>query len=110
MSLVERLSAPPEAAKNAHPQAGRDDFYIAVLAQKHACPVLSRDRFRDLSAMKAAGLEAFHVWNFSPFGAAAARDFVRPSAGFNTLRRPVRVDYDAVPELPEVFGCPGVAQ
>ncbi len=103
ISLVERLSDPPSSAKNAHPQVGRDDFYIAVLADRYKCAALSRDHFRDLSAMKAEGLEAFHVWTFSPFGSAPARDFVRPSVGFRKLRRPPRVDFGDVPGLPGAF-------
>lgn len=102
VAIAERLSAPPRSAKKGHAEVGRDDFYAAVLAARHGWPVLSRDRFRDLAAMKDSGLEAFHVWIFSPY-APPSRDFVDPASGFRRLRRPERVDFGDVPGLEAAF-------
>jgi len=79
-----------------HAALGRDDFYLIMLAWKYSCPVLSRDRFRDLADMK-ADLNPFHVYSYSPVKLLPERDFVNPAAAeFRKLRRPASVDYPAV--------------
>lgn len=80
-----------------HAALGRDDFYLAVLAKRYRCPVLSRDRFRDLDEMKAGGLDRFAVRIFVPGRAAVGRDYVNPAAPeLASLRRPATVDFDDV--------------
>lgn len=84
-----------------HAALGRDDFYMIYLAHKLRCPVLSRDRFRDLSDMKAGHLDRFNVFEYSPLRVYPKRDYVNPSAPeFRQMKRPVTVDYaDALPIL-----------
>lgn len=98
--VVERL--PGETAESrgkkekSHAALGRDDFYLIMLAWKYNCPVLSRDRFRDLADMK-TDLAPFHVYSYSPVKALPERDFVNPAAAeFRRMRRPAAVDYSEV--------------
>jgi hypothetical protein len=100
--LVERLpgdGAEGRGGRGGRPHAalGRDDFYLILLAWKLGCPVLSRDRFRDLKEMKAGHLARFHVRSYSPVKRLPTRDFVNPAAAeFRRLRRPPTVDYTEV--------------
>jgi hypothetical protein len=95
--VVERL--PDEgtsAPRRSHAGLGRDDFYLITLAQKFGCPVLTRDRFRDLAEMKSE-LRPFHVYCYSPHRDWPSRDFVNPAAAeYRRLQRPAAVDYDDV--------------
>lgn len=98
--VVERLPDDAPRGRSApHAALGRDDFYITLLAWKLRAPVLSRDRFRDLADMKRGQLDKFHVYSFSPFRVAPARDYVNPAAAeFARMRPPTTVDYSEVLE------------
>jgi hypothetical protein len=103
VNVVERLPGEedePDTRRHrkgkSHAALGRDDFYLIMLAWKYNCPVLSRDRFRDLADMK-ADLDPFHVYSYSPVKLLPERDFVNPAAAeFRKMRRPASVDYPAV--------------
>ena len=100
--LVERyehLAKPQKTEK--HATLGRDDFYLMMVASRLNCPVLSRDRFRDLADMKGGHLDKFHVYSYTPFTPWPERNYVNPAAAdFARLRRPVTVDYsEALPLL-----------
>lgn len=102
VNVVERLPREedePDTRRHrkgkSHAALGRDDFYLIMLAWKYNCPVLSRDRFRDLADMK-ADLDPFHVYSYSPVKLLPERDFVNPAAAeFRKMRRPASVDYPA---------------
>jgi hypothetical protein len=103
VNVVERLPGEedePDTLRRqkgkSHASLGRDDFYLIMLAWKYNCPVLSRDRFRDLAGMK-ADLDPFHVYLFSPVKLMPERDFVNPAAAeFRKMGRPASVDYPEV--------------
>ena len=95
--VVEKGDAPLKPGP--HSAQGRDDFYLAMLAKKYKCAVMSFDRFRDLATMKRGELAPFRVYSFSPVGR-QERDFVTPSAPeLGRLPRPARVEPDEVFEL-----------
>jgi hypothetical protein len=82
--------APAEAR---HSAAGRDDFYMCLLARQLRCAVATEDRLRDFAEFR-AGVKPFIVVSFAPWRALPARDFVRPDArAFAGLRRPRRVGF-----------------
>jgi len=90
--VVENLPGQKKASAD-HSALGRDDFYIALLAKRYRCPVISRDHYRDLAQMKKGALSTFHVYSYSPTKKTADRDFVNPSAAeFGRLRRPKTVE------------------
>ena len=100
INVVERLPGPASGVAS-HAALGRDDFYLIMLAWRLNCPVLSRDRFRDLVEMKTGHLDKFQVYAFSPFKNFPERDFVNPAAAeFARMRRPTTVDFtDVFPHL-----------
>jgi hypothetical protein len=79
-------------ARPTHAAAGRDDFYMGVLAERWQCAVLTNDHFRDFDAVKAEAAP-FHVHEFAFWRELPARDYVRPSAHAR-LRRPVTIRLD----------------
>lgn len=101
VNVVERLPDSDAKKSQNHAALGRDDFYLIMLAWKLNCPVLSRDRFRDLRDMKTGHLDKFHVYSYSPFKNFPDRDFVNPAAAeFARMRRPLTIDYpDVFPDL-----------
>jgi hypothetical protein len=95
--VVEKGDEPLKRGR--HSTQGRDDFYLALLAKKYRCPVMSFDRFRDLDSMKHGDLPSFRVYSYSPSGR-GTRDYVTPSAPeLRRLPRPARVEPDEVFEL-----------
>lgn len=100
VDLVEHLPDPPAPRPGGHAALGRDDFYALLRAWRLGAGVLSRDRFRDLDAMRGGQLPPFHVYRFTPWGVAPGRDFVTASAAeFRRLRRPPR--YEPAALLPD---------
>lgn len=98
---VEQYPEPPQpqgprAAEYEHAARARDDLYMAILAHKHRCAVLTEDRFRDFSAFRA------HVAPFRVFGHTYWRDmpeeeFIRPAAyAYSRLPKPRALRYAAV--------------
>lgn len=91
INLVEKSPVAKEGPTGSHAALGRDDFYLVMLARKYRCPVLTRDRFRDLSEMK-TDLPPFYVRAWDATGR-ETRDFVTPTAPeLRRLPRPTRVD------------------
>ena len=96
INIVERLPGDAKSSKS-HAAFGRDDFYLIMLAWKLNCPVLSRDRFRDLCDMKTGHLDKFHVYAYSPVKDLPDRDYVNPAAAeFSLMRRPALIDYSDI--------------
>lgn len=98
---VERYEDPPAGASEdprAHSARGRDDLYMAVLARKWKCPVLTEDRFRDFDEFR-RNVEPFRVYEFAYWRALPEADYVRPEA-LRGLKPPRAVRY------PEHFGDP----
>jgi len=97
--LVERYD--PAAAprghaekKGLHSEQGRDDFLMGLLAWRHRCPVLSRDRFRDFDALKHS-VGPFLAIEYTPhreLAVPAKKQQYNPAAAeFSGVRRPRRV-------------------
>ena len=77
----------------AHSAAGRDDFYMCLLASQLRCAVATEDRLRDFADFRAT-VEPFTVISFAHWRALPARDYVRPDArAFAGLRKPRRVGF-----------------
>ena len=88
--IAERYSDPPVGNKPSkeHSSRGRDDFYIAILAARYRCAVLTADTFRDFERFRAT-LSPFHVIEFSHWRDLPAREFIRPeSLQYSRLRKP----------------------
>jgi hypothetical protein len=90
---VEQYEDPPASSAEVaaavaaaeHASRGRDDYYMAVLASRWKCPVLTADRLRDFAAFRTS-IPPFQVYEFSFARALPERDFVRPGAA--PVRRP----------------------
>jgi hypothetical protein len=75
---AERIAA-QVAGRPAHAAKGRDDFYLALLAWRLRCPVLTADRLRDFEEFRTE-LPPFHVREYAYWRDKPERDYVRPAA------------------------------
>lgn len=82
--LVEKYAAAP-AAPAAHSAKGRDDYYMAVLADRYRCPVMTEDRLKDFDEFR-DNVAPFHVTEYAYWRAQPAREYVTPAS--QKLRRP----------------------
>lgn len=88
--VVERYVVEPSTRikSDEHGARGRDDFYLAVLAHKWRCPVLTEDRFRDFATFKAQ-LAPFHVLEYTFWSDLPVKDYVRTDTGaFRHIKKP----------------------
>jgi hypothetical protein len=88
--VAERYQDPPSGSppSDAHSAQGRDDFYTAILAHQHRCPVVTGDALKDFTEFRAT-IQPFQVYEFAFWRAIPERTFIRPSAAkWATLRRP----------------------
>jgi hypothetical protein len=93
--LAERYSDPPKGVAESpeHSAQGRDDFFIALLAHRWRCAVLTEDRLRDFDRFRAT-VQPFHVYEFAFWRALPHREFVRPeSPAYARLKKPRMVRY-----------------
>lgn len=93
--VVERYApeGDPEPTARPHEAAGRDDFFMGILAHEYRSPVLSRDRFRDYDRLR-EHVDPFHVYEYTPHEERPRRHFVNPAGGaYANVLRPRRVDY-----------------
>lgn len=97
VASVERYADPPvlhtdSVASDSHAAKGRDDFYMAVLAARWQCPVLTEDRLRDFAEFRK--IEPFHVVEFSYWSDKPESDYIIPSsASYSGLRKPRTIRY-----------------
>jgi hypothetical protein len=104
---VERYEDPPAGTSDdpkAHSARGRDDLYMAVLARKWKCPVLTEDRFRDFDEFR-RNVEPFRVYEFAYWRALPEQDFVRPEA-LRGLKPPRTLRYTEHFESPIAIKSP----
>lgn len=92
VSLVEHYEKPPDTeirtSAKEHASKARDDFYMAVLAARWRCPVLTEDRFRDFASWR-RHVTPFHVHTYSWFTDAPETDYMKPeSDAYQRLRKP----------------------
>jgi hypothetical protein len=93
--VVERYADPPKgvAVSTDHSSRGRDDFFIAMLAHRWRCAVLTEDRMRDFEHFRAT-IQPFHVYEFA--FCYVHREFVRPeSTAYARIKKPRMVRYDS---------------
>jgi hypothetical protein len=93
--LAERYSDPPKGVAESpeHSAQGRDDFFIALLAHRWRCAVLTEDRLRDFDRFRAT-VQPFHVYEFAFWRALPHHEFVRPeSPAYVRLKKPRMVRY-----------------
>lgn len=89
--IAEQYKDPPISAntqRKKHSAAGRDDFYMCLLAQREKAVLLTGDRLKDFNEFRSE-LPPFHVLEFSYVRHLPTRDFIRPeSVAYAKLRRP----------------------
>jgi hypothetical protein len=91
-------TAPTNSA--GHTAKGRDDMYMAVLADRYKCAVLSEDRLRDFNEFRHA-IQPFRALEFAGWRGADAppvKEYIRPSA-YTKLPRPRMSRYAMYPGL-----------
>ena len=92
--VAEQYRDPPTSnnrLSRGHSAAGRDDFYMCLLAQRERAVVVTNDRLKDFKDFRRE-LPPFHVLEFSYVRRLPTRDFIRPeSLAYAGLRRPVLV-------------------
>jgi hypothetical protein len=88
--IAERYPDPPAGNKptEEHSGRGRDDFYMAILAFRLRCAILTADRLRDFARFRAT-LPPFHVMEFTYWRPLPQRDFIKPeSVAYARMRKP----------------------
>jgi hypothetical protein len=93
--VAERYPDPPKgvAPSAEHSARGRDDFFVAMLAHRWRCAVLTEDRLRDFDRFRAT-IQPFHVYEFAFWRATPHREFVRPeSSAYARMKKPRMVRY-----------------
>lgn len=65
--------------ESSHSTKARDDFYMALLARKYKCAVITADRFDDFKLFRDK-VEPFHVFEFAYWRSLPEREYVRPSS------------------------------
>lgn len=98
--VVERYEEPPNSSTKAatHSSRGRDDLYMAILARRWKCSVLTEDRFRDFDKFREE-VEPFHVYEFAFWRTLPEREYVRPDALLG-LKRPPSIRYESLVRRP----------
>lgn len=94
--VAERYADPPTptiADSTEHSARGRDDFFIALLAYRWRCAVLTEDRLRDFDEFRGT-ITPFHVYEFAFWRTVPHREFINPSASaFMRIRKPRMVRF-----------------
>ena len=93
VSVASRYREPPAGTKPSaeHSSLGRDDFYMALLASRNRCAVLTADKLRDFARFRAT-IPPFYVIEYAFWRDAPEYEFVRPeSTAYARLRRPKTV-------------------
>lgn len=93
--VVERYSDPPAgtAPTPEHSSRGRDDMFVAMLAYRWKCAVLTEDRLRDFDRFRAT-VPPFHVYEYAFWRELPYREFVRPdAAAYARIKKPKRVGF-----------------
>jgi len=88
--IAEQYKDPPSGNKPSkkHSAAGRDDFYMCLLAQRERAVVITEDRLKDFNEFRKE-LPPFHVLEFSYVRRLPTKDFIRPeSLAYAKMRRP----------------------
>lgn len=81
------------APSKAHSARGRDDFYLALLAERWGCAVATEDRLKDFEQFRKT-LQPFLVSEWAYWREGVHRDSVRPeSRAYSRLRRPRAVRF-----------------
>ena len=92
---AEKYVDPPAGVKNSseHSARGRDDFFVALLAYRWRCAVLTEDRLRDFDRFRAT-IPPFHVYEFAFWRDLPVREFVRPdSPVYMRMKKPKMVRF-----------------
>lgn len=91
--VAERYEVPPRPAPNqlgrppAHGNLGRDDYYMAMLAERWRCSVITNDKLRDFASLR-HDVPPFHVVEYAYWRKRPEREYVRPGAERRPLRMP----------------------
>jgi len=88
--VAEKYADPPRgnARSSAHSASGRDDFLLAVLADRWQCLALTEDRLQDFHEFRRT-LQPFYAYEFAFWRTLPAKEYFRPeSQAFSHLRKP----------------------
>lgn len=88
--VAEQYVDPPTGVdiSGAHSANGRDDFLMAILANKWRCAIMTDDRLRDFVDFRST-IQPFHVVEYNYWQHTAKKEYIRPeAAGYIRLRRP----------------------
>jgi hypothetical protein len=105
IAVVEQYEDPPfstpgERKRFSHASRGRDDLFMAIMAKKYKCNVLTEDRFRDFEQFRQE-VPPFRVHVYSYYRDLPEKDYVNPqSPAYRGLKKPHTVRYAEVfPDL-----------
>ncbi len=73
-----------------HAAAARDDFFMALLARRWRCTVMTEDRFRDFDKFR-GHVQPFHVYEFAFYRDLPGREYVKPLA--EKVPKPLRTSF-----------------
>lgn len=94
--MVERYQEPVKgvALSTKHSSLGRDDMFIAILAQRWKCEVLTEDRLRDFNEFRTT-IQPFHVYEFAFWRQLHYLEFIRPeSSSYILLKKPRTIKFN----------------
>ena len=93
INIAEKYVKPPSGVpkSNEHSSAGRDDFYMSILAFKYRCAILTADSLKDFSRFRAT-IQPFYVFEYSYWSDFPKQEFIRPeSSSYIKLKKPRRI-------------------
>jgi hypothetical protein len=93
ISIAEKYINPPSGVPVSyeHSSAGRDDFYMSLLAYKYRCQVLTGDSLKDFNRFRAT-LQPFYVYEYSYWSDFPKKEYIRPeSTAYTKLKKPYRI-------------------
>jgi hypothetical protein len=88
--IAEQYINPPSGVKisSSHSAGGRDDFFMAILASKWRCSILTDDKLKDFADFRST-IQPFYVVEYNYWQHTAKKEYIRPeSVGYIRLQRP----------------------
>jgi hypothetical protein len=99
--VVERYTDDARVRKRQpHAARARDDLFMALLARRWNCPVLTEDKFKDFGEFRSE-VPPFHTYEYTYFGTHPSRDYIRPAnSAYSKLKKPYSIRYASVNIVP----------
>lgn len=94
-----KARAPPHSTKArapSHSTKARDDMYMAILAKRNRCRVLTKDKFRDFDSFRHQ-VAPFVVYGYSYWRPYPEMDYINPSnTDWQRLKKPPTIAYESL--------------